>query len=157
MEMGIGIGSPDGVAENDQQKALLTWATARIDQLANEKGAREHLGELLDWVAYFTREHFGFQQRLLNECSQYREYLLSRVAVHCEFRRKLAQLCVDMMRRDSTVPERLRSLCHELLQDGQAHDEVFSEIVRKGGADPKLRKKPRRGQVAVEAAHLFKS
>jgi hypothetical protein len=155
MDMGIGIDGVDGAKESNSENALLAWATARIDQLVNEKSAGEHLCELIDWIAYFTREHFGFQQRLLKECSQHREYLLNRVAVHCEFRRNLSRLCIDMMRGDPTVLERLRSLCHELQQDAQAHDQGIFEIVRNGGASPKLRKKRRRGQLAVEAARLF--
>lgn len=157
MDIGTGIRSPGGVGEDNQQQALLAWATARIDELANQRGDKPQLGETLDWLAYFTREYFGFQQRMLTECSQHREYLFSRMAVHCEFRRRLAQLCVDMVRRDPTVPERLSGLCHDLLADAQAHDKMLSEILRNGEAAPRLRKKPRRGEPAAMASRVFES
>lgn len=149
MNMGIGI------AENDRQNALLASAAAKIDQAATTRDAREQVGDLLDWLAYFTREHFGFQQRLLNECSQHREYLLSRMAVHGEFRRRLAQLCVDTMRGDATVPQRMRALCQELQEDARAHDAVFVSILRDDGVSPRLRRKPRRGHIPVEAGPQF--
>jgi hypothetical protein len=155
--MDTASGNPESVMENDQQKALLAWATASIEQFTHQKGPAEHFGQMLDWVAHFTREHFGFQRRLLNECSQQREYLMSRVEVHCDFRRKLAQLYMDSMHGDSTVPERLRALCNELLQDAQAQDQAFSEIVRGSGASPKVRKTPRQRPLAQEAAKLFET
>ncbi len=148
-------GNPESVLENDQQKALLAWATASIEQLTHHKGPMEHFGQMLDWVAYFTREHFGFQRRLLNECSQQREYLMSRMEVQCDFRRKLAQLYVDSMHGDTTVPERLRALCQELLQDAQAQEQAFSEIVCGSDASPKVRKTPRQRPLAQEAAKIF--
>jgi hypothetical protein len=147
MAMNMGI----GIAEHDRQNALLASAAARIDPATNIREAREQVVDLLDWLAYFTREHFGFQQRLLNECSQHREYLLNRMAIHNEFRRRLAQLCLDTMRGDATVPARMRALCEELQDDARAHDDVFASILRNDGASPKLRRKPRRGPISVEA------
>jgi hypothetical protein len=157
MDMGVGVRSPGAIDENNQQKALLAWATDRIDHLANDYGQAQRLGELLDWLAYFTREHFGLQQRLLNECSKQREYLLDRVNVHCRFRRRLAQLCIDTMRRDPSVPERLCALCHDLLADAQAQQDVLANIVREAAVGPKLRKKPRHGELATLATELFES
>jgi hypothetical protein len=155
--MDIDIGSPDVVTENSRHQELLAWATSRIDLLAEKKSASDHLCGLLDWMAYFTREHFGFQQRLLTECSQQREYLFDRIAVYGEFRRKLAQLCLDSMRGDASVPERLRILCHELLQDAQAHQERFSDMVCNSASGPRLRRKLRRGQLVADAAQAFES
>jgi hemerythrin len=145
--------------EIQEQVALLRCVTAKIDRLENEKNTNyEYLGDLLDWVAHFTREHFGFEQRflqLLKEHSHYKQYVLRRVAVHLEFRKRLAQLEVDKTRQDETVPERLRSLCHELLRDVEAHEQMISKVVRKSGTGPRLRNKPRRGQLAVETGQLF--
>lgn len=157
MDNGIGVGSFGGIEENAQQQALLAWATERVDLLASQGSGAEYLGQLLDWLAYFTREHFGFQQRLLNECSQHRDYLLNRVAVHCEFRRRLAQLCIDTMRRDPSAPERLRVLCHDLLSDAQAQHETLSELMRNSMTGLRLRKNPRRGELATTATQLFAS
>jgi hypothetical protein len=158
MSMDIGIRKPNDaptyVEENDRRQALLAWVSTRVEQLANQQDVREPLGELLDWVAYFTREHFGFQQRLLNECSQRREYALSRMATHSEFRKRLATICVDIVRCDPTVPERLRALCSDLRQDAQSHDDVVAQIVCSGSAGRKLRKKPRRPPLAANAVEF---
>jgi len=157
MDVGIGVRSPKAIDESSEQKALLAWATERIDQFANDYSRAQGLGELLDWLAYFTREHFGLQQRLLNECSRQREYLLDRVNVHCEFRRRLAQLCIDTMRRDPSVPQRLSALCHDLLADAQAQQETLANIVREAAVTPKLRRKPRPAELATLATELFQT
>lgn len=151
MDRGSGIDCADGVREYDRQKALLASTTARIDKLAGGRSCKE-LGELLDWMAHFTREHFGFQRRLLTGCGQFQDYLLTRAAIQSEFRRKLAGLCLDMMRGDVSVPARLGALGHELLQDIQEHDAVFAQIIRSGGADRRLRRQARQGEVAADAA-----
>jgi hypothetical protein len=129
---------------------LLRWATTRIDQIGKAGDYREQFAGLLDWIAHFTRERFGFQQRVLMECSQHREYLLRRVAVHCDFRRRLYALYIDSLYQDPTVTERLRALCHELLLDAQAHEKALLDLVRKDGPGPRLRAKPRRGQVVAD-------
>jgi hemerythrin len=156
---GSGVSSPYGVMEIQEQVALLRCVTAKIDRLESEKNtSHEYLGGLLDWVAHFTREHFGFEQRflrLLNEHTHYKPYVSRRVAVHLEFRRRLAQLEIDETCQDKMVPERLRLFCHELLHDVEAHEQVISRVVRKSGAGPRLRNKPRRGQLAVETAQFF--
>ncbi len=143
--------SPTASDEHDQQKTLLSWATARIEQLAHNQRSIDNVGEWLDWMAYFTREHFGFQRRLLNEYGKQREYLLNRVAVHSEFRRKLAQLCVDALRGDPTIPARLQQLCHELLRDAQTHGDAISYIVGRAGGGARVRRSPRRGQMSLDA------
>lgn len=141
----------DGIHENYRHNELLAWATSRIDQLTSGECARQQVSELLDWMAYFTREHFGFQERMLAECSRQREYLAKRAAVHLEFRRELAQLCVDCTRGDLTVPERLSVLCHRLLEDAQAEQDAFSELVRAGGRPARLRADRRRRPLSEEA------
>jgi len=148
MDMGFGTSSSDGIQESHRQQELLAWATHRIDQLTRQETAGNQVGDMLDWMAHFTREQFGFQQRLLKQCAEHQQYLFDRVAVHNEFRRKLARICVDMMRGDVTVPQRLQSLSHELLEDSQAQAQVLSELM--GSAGVKLRRKPRRGELATE-------
>jgi hypothetical protein len=151
------VANIDGIELAQRNSALLAQATAEIERIARQNARTDALGETLDLLAQFTREHFGFQRRLLNECSQHREYLFARVAAHCEFRRRLSELCVDALRRDSTVPERLGSLCRELQTDVEAHDAIVSEIVRNGDSGTKLRKRLRRGQLAAEPTQLVES
>jgi hypothetical protein len=159
MPSNISVTSPYGIRELQEQIALLRWITAKIDHLATDTAKitnPEDFNDLLEWVALFTREHFGFEQRLLRlleDYSHYRRYLVKRVAVHSSFRIQLTQLWIDKMRADPNVSGRLRSLCHELLDDAQAHEKIVEKIVRRNGAPP-LRTKPRQGQVAVETAPL---
>jgi hypothetical protein len=141
----------EGIRENHRHNELLAWATGRIDKLTSGDCARHQVSELLDWMAYFTREHFGFQERLLAECSRQREYLARRAAIHLEFRRELAQLCVDCTRGDPTVPERLSVLCHRLLEDSQAEQNAFSELLSVGGKSTRLRADRRRRPLSEEA------
>lgn len=145
----------DGIRENHRHNELLAWATARIDQLTSGDCARHQVCELVDWMAFFTREHFGFQERLLAESARQREYLSNRAAVHGEFRRRLAQLCVDGTRGDRTVPERLRELCHDILEDARIQQDAFSELVTAGGKRTRLRTDPRRERLAIEALQMF--
>lgn len=147
--------SVDGVRENHRHNELLAWATARIDQLTSGDCARQQVCEMVNWMAFFTREHFGFQERLLAETTRQREYLSSRAVAHGEFRRRLAQLCVDGARGDQTVPERLRALCHDILEDARIQQETFSEIVTAGGKGERLRIDPRRERLAIEALRMF--
>jgi hypothetical protein len=151
MAKSIDLVSPEAIPANDQQQALLSWAATRIDQIRQESDFKEHLAGLLDWIAHFTRERFGFQQRLLTEYSQHRDYLLRRVAVHYDFRRRLCTLYIDSLYQDPTVTERLRALCNEILQDAQAHEKALLDLLRKEGSEPRLRTKPRRGQMAADA------
>ncbi len=155
--MAMEIKSPDGIGECCRHNELLAWATARIEQLTDGACARQQVCDMLDWMAYFTREHFGFQERLLAECSKQREYLSNRAAVHSEFRRQLAQLCLDSIRGDATVPARLRELCHQMLRDAHAQQEAIADLVRNSGTNTRLRANPRRGRLAVEAAQQFES
>jgi len=148
MDKAMGAGHPGGIDENNRQEALLAWATERIARLTHDFGGTRQLDGLLDWVAWFTREHFGLQQRLLTECGRRNDYLLERMRVHSEFRRRLAQLCIDTMRRDTSVAERLNALCHDLLADARAQQEKLAGIVREAAVAPKVRRKPRPGGLA---------
>jgi hypothetical protein len=154
MDVSVSFEKVDVIDENGRQKALLAWATARIDQLTG-LGADHQLDDYLDWLAYFTREFFGFQQRMLNQCSEQRDYLFRRMEAHCEFRRRLARLSIDMIRNDPTVAERLRSLCHDLLDDAEANEQKLSEILEHGAMSLKLRRQPRRARPAERATQVF--
>lgn len=145
----------DGAKENYRHNELLAWATSRIDLLTSGDYARQHVSDLVDWMAYFTREHFGFQERLLAETTQQREYLATRSAVHGEFRRRLAQLCIDGTRGDRTVPERLRQLCHDILEDARLQQEAFSDLMTASDQRTRLRIDPRRERLAIEALQMF--
>jgi hypothetical protein len=145
----------DGIRENHRHNELLAWATSRIDQLTSGDCARQQLCELVDWMAYFTREHFGFQERLLAETTRQREYLANRAVVHGEFRRRLAQICIDSTRGDPGVAERLRGLCHEILEDARIQQEAFSKLLSAAGKRTRLRTDPRRERLAVEALQMF--
>lgn len=140
------------VQEDKRHQALLAKVTEAIDRFAETNAPRESLCEALDWMAHFTREHFGFQRRLLDQCSGHRDYLFRRAEVHAEFRRQLTQICLDMMRGDRTVPERLRSLCHQLLDDAQAQGQVLSDLMR--GSHVKVRRKPRHDQLESNAPRV---
>ncbi|MBU1237998.1 MAG: hypothetical protein KJ634_13885 [Gammaproteobacteria bacterium] len=143
MDMDIGIELSTDALETESQVALLRWAMTQVDRLVENGSARSRLGELLDCVAYLTREHFGFQERVLKEYAEQHEYLMERMAIHRKFERRLANINVDALQGDSTVVERLSTLCHELWQDVHEQQEPFAKLVRDSGKAPSLRSKPR--------------
>lgn len=140
-----------GLREYDRQIALLNWATARLEYLSHRRGIADNLKELLDCLAYFTREHFGYQERLLKECGDQRAYLMERMASHSEFRHRLAQIYMDALHGDATVTARLSALCQELWLDFQTQQETFAEIVSKSEKKPNLRRKTRRNSTPFHA------
>lgn len=129
--------------ETDRQLALLTWARTRIDRIASLANAGERIEDLLDFMAHFTREYFGFQERLLTEAAAQREYLLERSTAHAEIRSRLAQIYADAANGDPAAAKRLSSLCHELWLDIQTQQDEFSAVLRDGQETPRLRQKPR--------------
>jgi hypothetical protein len=157
MDTVLDVASINGTREKDHRIALLNWATTKVDQIAGHNSARDGLSELLDCVAYFTREHFGFQERLLKECGEQRAYLMDRMAAHYDFRRRLAQLYLDAMRGDATVAERLSTLCHELWLDIQTQQDAFAEIVASSEDAPRLRRKQRQDATPFRKALRFDS
>jgi hemerythrin len=155
MDMVKETASPAGTTDNDRQIALLNWATTKLDNIAGHHSTQDNVSELLDCMAYFTREHFGFQERLLKDCSEHRAYLMERMAVHGEFRRRLAQIYLDAMRGDLTVAQRLSSLCHEIWLDIQTQQEAFAKIVGNRGEAPKTRRKTRPAAIPFRNALRF--
>jgi hypothetical protein len=118
-----------GVDEIDEQRELLARTVERLDGLTDAEVRAELLDHFLNWLAHFTREHFGFQQRLIRMCCDGQE--LSRcVAAHGEMRKQLSALCLDALRRDATVAARLRALGHRLLDDVQTRDSGLLDKVR---------------------------
>ena len=136
---------PSGAQQYTQYQDQLARAVASVDGLTGTRPPREQVGEMLDWMAHFTREHFGLQQRLLQACTRQRAYVLERMEVHGEFRRQLAQLCLDLARGDPEVPERLRALCHRILEDACVQGETIARLMGESAA--RVRQRPRWGDV----------
>jgi hypothetical protein len=147
--METGFATADGFMEGSQHLELLAAATTKIDELGSRREATEQFCDWLDWLAFLTREHFGLQLRLLQDCSQQREYLLDRVAVQHEFRRRLADLCIDAVQQDRDMLERFREVCHDILADTQSQHTMISDLMRSGTIHPKLRRGPRKGDVVA--------
>jgi len=147
--MDTGFAIADGFMEGSQHLELLAAATTRIDELGTHSEATEQFCDWLDWLAFLTREHFGLQARLLQDCSQQHEYLLDRLAVQREFRRRLANLCIDALQPDRAVLERFREVCHDILADTQSQHSMISDLMRSGMIHPKLRRGPRKDHVVA--------
>lgn len=143
-----------GREEHERQNQLLERVTDRIDCLQRGNCAQHQMLELMDWMAHFTREHFGFQERLLAECGRQREHLVHRATVHAGFRRQLAQLCIDGMRGDLSVATRLSALCHQILDDARVEQETLSELLNASGKRLRARLDPRRQTLAETAARI---
>lgn len=141
--MDIAPEDDDDFAEYRQHIERIANAVKRIDELGHSTSAMRQVSECLDWFAYLTREHFGLQSRVLQHCSQHSDYLVERSAVFVEYRRKLAGLYIDATRQDGSVPDRLKSLCHDVLDDIQAQHSVFIELMRRNMGDLQLRQTPR--------------
>jgi hemerythrin len=105
--------------ESDRQLALLNWARTKIELIATRSDPGDSLDDLLDFAGHFTREYFGYQERLLKEAAAHHEHLMERTGTHNEFRRRLARVCADAANGDATVAKRLNALCHELWLDVQ--------------------------------------
>lgn len=157
MDTHIDTASPTSLKEYTRQLALLNWATAKLEQLSHRSGTADSINDLLDCLAYFTREHFGYQERLLKEYSSQRAYLMERMTIHGEFRHRLAHIYLDAMRGDATVAERLNALCQELWLDIQTQQEAFAEVASKAEAEPRLRRRPRRDATPFNAVLRFDS
>lgn len=137
--------------ETDRQLALLNWARTMIDRIAAEGDANDRIHDLLDFMAHFTREYFGFQERLLAASNAEHEHLLERQATHAQFRRRLAHTFADAVSGDPSVPKRLSELCHELWLDVQTQRDEFSAVVHRAGTDPMLRRHPRPDSESLRA------
>lgn len=157
MDTHIDTASPASLKEYTRQIALLNWASAKLEQLSHQGRTTDSINDLLDCLAYFTREHFGYQERLLKEYSSHRTYLMERMRVHGEFRHRLAHIYLDAMRGDATVAERLNALCQELWLDIQTQQETFAEVASKAEKEPKLRRKARRDATPFNAVLRFDS
>lgn len=137
--------------EGDRQLALLNWARIRIDRLASRPDAGASVDELLDFMAHFTREYFGYQERLLKEAAAHHGHLMKRRATHAEFRRRLAHIRADAVNGHASVPARLNALCQELWLDVLTQREEFSALVQSMESPPKLRHAYRHDSKAFRA------
>jgi hypothetical protein len=129
--------------ESDRQLALLNWARMKIDRIAKHSDSSDRLNDLVNFMARFTREYFGFQERMLSESAANHEYLAERKATHAEFRRRLAHIYADVTNGNATAPERLSALCHELWLDLQTQRDEFSATIHDGSLAARLRRSPR--------------
>jgi hemerythrin len=143
MDALVSIAEVTSSRESDRQLALLNWALTKIDRIAARSGPYDNLDDLLEFVAHFTREYFGYQERLLQEAATHHDHLIERKATHAEFRSRLARICADAANGEATVPRRLNALCVELWLDMQTQRDDFSAIVHSTDANPRLRSKPR--------------
>lgn len=125
--------------ESDRQFALLNWARLKIDGIAARRDARESIDELLDFMAHFTREYFGYQERLLKEAAVDQGHLMKRKATHAEFRRRLAHIYADAVNGHTEVPARLHALCHELWLDILTQRDEFEALVGRTESPPRFR------------------
>lgn len=140
-----------GVKEIDEQRELLARTVERLDRLTDAEVRAELLDHFLNWLAHFTREHFGFQQRLIRMCCDGQE--LSRcMAAHGELRKQLSALCLDALRRDATVAARLRTLGHQLLDDVQTRDSGLLDQVRSKRSQVSFRRSRRAHGVPLTAS-----
>lgn len=151
MDAIVNVAEVTSTREADRQLALLNWALTKIDRIAARSVPCDNLDDLLDFVAHFTREYFGYQERLLQEAAAHHEHLIERKATHAEFRSRLARVCADAANGDATVAKRLSALCHELWLDVQTQREDFSAIVHGSDSAARLRSKPRPDSEALRA------
>ena len=143
-----------GIEEFERQFGLLAWTTGRLDMLPDNKVQRELMQDMLDWLAHYTREYFGFQERLMREFWN-PDSFTARMQAHMKFRRRLSALCLDMMRGDPTVAGRMRALCHEMLEDVQTHDQPFVDFLKETRPPIRLRRKTRHNDPEKAVAQLF--
>lgn len=143
MDAIVNVAEVTSTREADRQLALLNWAMAKIERIASLSGPCDGLDNLLDFMAQFTREYFGYQERLLQEAAAQHEHLMERRKTHAEFRSRLARICADAANGDASVARRLNALCVELWLDVQTQRDDFSAIVHGTDSTPRLRSKPR--------------
>lgn len=149
------IAEVDCTKETARQRTLLDLARSRIDRLARLGQTGDGLDDLLDFMAYFTREYFGFQERILAESANHPEYLAERLATHAEFRSRLAHICADAPADNSDVIKRLSALCYELWLDLSMQQDQLTAIVRGSNTHVRLREKARMENPALKAILRF--
>lgn len=149
MDAFVSIAEVTSSRESDRQLALLNWARTKIEHIATRREPGDNLDDLLDFVAHFTREYFGYQERLLKEAAAHHEHLMERRKTHAEFRSCLARVCADAANGDPTVAKRLNALCQELWLDVQTQRDDFSAIVHGTESAPRLRQRHRHDSEAL--------
>jgi hypothetical protein len=134
-----------------QKAALEDWEIVRwlgspaaIVTAGGDGPAGTEFEQVLDWLAAFTRRHFGQQLRLLEACCPEPAYVRERATTLVEFRRRLASLYLRSTVGEPTAAARLRLLCRDLLQDAECHDRRWQQLAAVGSAGVGVRRRPRR-------------
>ena len=151
------VAEPVGTKEADRQFALLDWARTRIDGIANRGAPADRLDALMEFLAHFARDYFGYQERLLGSSTLHVELLAERKATHAEFQHRLAQLYADAIGGDPALPRRLNALCQELWLDVQTRRDEFSELAARPDTTPQPRSQLRPDSAALRAILRFNS
>jgi hemerythrin len=151
MDAVVNVAEVTSTREADRQLALINWALTKIERIAARSDTDDSLDDLLDFVAHFTREYFGYQERLLQEAAAHQEHLMERRATHAEYRNRLARIFADAANGDATVARRLNAVCVELWLDVQTQRDDFSAIVHSSESAPRFRSKSRQDSEALRA------
>ena len=151
------VAEPVGQKEVDRQLALLDWARTRIDGIANRGAPADRIDALMEFLAHFTRDYFGYQERLLGNSTLHVEQLAERKATHAEFQHRLARLYTDAIGGDPTLPKRLNAICQELWLDVQTRRDEFSALAERPDTTPQPRSKARPDSAALRAILRFNS
>lgn len=118
-----------GLAASTESGAPEAWDFIRVlsspgSALPDDESARGELINTLDWLAEFTRQHFSNRLQSMLGGRIERSYILHRMEMHSEIRRRLAVLCVDAtFERPSWAALRMREFCAELLIDAEVYRE----------------------------------
>lgn len=151
------VAEPVGRKEADRQFALLDWARTRIDGIASRGASADRLDALMEYLAYFTRDYFGYQERLLGASTRYVEQLAERKATHAEFQRRLNRLYAEAIGGDPTLASRLNALCLELWLDVQTQRDEFSALAARPDTTAQPRSKARPDSATLRAIVRFNS
>jgi hypothetical protein len=111
----------------------------------------------MEFLAHFTRDYFGYQERLLGNSTLHVEQLAERKATHAEFQRRIARLYADAVGGDPTLPRRLNAICQELWLDVQTRRDEFSALAERPDTTPQPRSKARPDSAALRAILRFNS
>jgi hypothetical protein len=151
------VAEPVGQKEVDHQFALLDWARTRIDGIVNRGAPADRIDALIEVLAHFCRDYFGYQERLLGNSTLHLMDLAERKVTHAEFQQRLAQLYTNAIGGDPTLPGKLNALCQELWLDVQTRRDDFSALAERPDTTPQPRGKARPDSAALRAILRFNS
>jgi hypothetical protein len=148
---------PVGLKEVDRQFELLDWARTRIDGIANHGAPADRIDALIEVLAHFCRDYFGYQERLLGNSTVHLVELAERKVTHAEFQQRLAHLYTNAIGGDPNLPRLLNALCHELWLDVQTRRDEFAALAERPDTTPPPRGKVRTDSAALRAILRFNS